>query len=322
MKSRSFKRYFILLYPFLMLLVLASLALISGISFSEITAAAAKPFISSFYRLAFLKELIILSMLSLAMMLSLSMGEMNFSLEGVFHTGIFLFAIAAIYLKNFLLLSIFIIAIIIYITWQVPHKISRGDRSKLIISSLIFNYVILGVINYLVYTFFSDEKISSAVTKSFDFSLSLFWGYVISMFTAVLFIYLVKKFKIIDKLKIIKDAPLIIKSMGGDIKKERSGINALISLLTTVAAFLYLFLNYNRFSLQGFTGYGFDAITVAILARSDFKKVLLPSILITYIRLFTLIMQTEFSFISSIMYLMQGLLIFISILEANHDRSI
>ena len=78
MKSKSFKRYFILLYPFLMLLTLFLVAIVSHISISEIFIAAAKPFTSQFYRVSFIKEFLIVGLLSLVMNLSLSMGEMNF----------------------------------------------------------------------------------------------------------------------------------------------------------------------------------------------------------------------------------------------------
>lgn len=98
MKLKSFKRYFILLYPFLMLLTLFLVAIVSHISISEIFIVAAKPFTSTFYRISFIKEFLIVGLLSLVMNLSLSMGEMNFSLEGIFHMGVFLSALAAIYL--------------------------------------------------------------------------------------------------------------------------------------------------------------------------------------------------------------------------------
>lgn len=320
MKSRSFKRYFILLYPFLMLLILFLVAIVSHISISEIFVAAAKPFTSPFYRISFIKEFLIVGLLSLAMNLSLSMGEMNFSLEGIFHMGVFLSALAAIYLGKAFAAIIFL-PLILFLIWQVPKKVSRGDANKLIISSLIFNYLILGLVNYLVYTFFSDENISSAVTKKFDFILDLRLGILIAVAALVIFIIFAIKFSLINKLKIIKDAPSILISTGTDINKEKRAIDLGLTLLTSVAAFLYLFLNYERFSIQGFTGYGFDAITVSLLARGDFKKLAYPAILITYIRLLSLVMQTEFSFVSSVMYLMQGVLIFISILEARDDRN-
>lgn len=321
MKLRSFKRYFFILYPFLMLVVLACIALTSRLSFTELMKVLVKPFASEFYLLSFVKEFIIVFILSLAMNLSLSMGEMNFSLEGVFHASIFLSAIVAIYFSNIFVLII-LVPLIIYILWQVPSKIARAEKDKLIISSLIFNYVILSLINYLVYTFFSDEHISSAVTKTFTFALDIKWGIVIALLALISLILLAKKFSLIKKAKIIKDAPELFRSMGSSVAKSKSMISSLIALMVSVAGFLYLFLNYNRFSLQGFTGYGFDAITVSLLAKGDFKKLIYPAFLITYIRLLTLIMQTEFSFITSIMYLLQGVLIFISILEAKNDRSI
>ncbi len=320
MKSKSFKRYFILLYPIFMLMVLLILALLSHKSFADIGAAALKPFTSHLYRLSFLKEFMVISFLSLAMNLSLSMGEMNFSLEGIFHMGIFLCALVAIYCANFFFIIIFI-PIILFLLWQVPKGISSGDGKKLIISSLIFNYVILGIINYLVYTFFSDESISSAVTKKFDFALDIRAALLLSAASLIAFVVLACKFSLVKKLKLIKDAPSVLISIGTDINKEKKAIDLCLAMLTSVAAFLYLFLNYERFSLQGFTGYGFDAITVSLLARGDFKKLAYPAILITYIRLLSLVMQTEFSFVSSVMYLMQGVLIFISILEARDDRN-
>ena len=316
MKSKSFKRYFILLYPFLMLITLVLVALISHISLNDILMAAAKPFTSPFYRLSFIKEFLIVGLLSVAMNLSLSMGEMNFSLEGIFHMGVFLSALVAIYFANFFIIIV-LVPIVLYLLWQVPKKVSRGDGNKLIISSLIFNYLILGAINYLVYTFFSDENISSAVTKDFAFALDIKLGIAIAVVSLVAFIIFALKTSLVSKLKIIKDAPSILTSTG----TEKRAIDLCLALLTSVAAFLYLFLNYNRFSLQSFTGYGFDAITVTLLARGDFKKIAYPSILITYIRLLSLVMQTEFSFVSSVMYLMQGVLIFISILEARDDRN-
>ena len=311
MKSKSFKRYFILLYPFLMLITLVLVALISNISLNAILMAVAKPFASPFYRLSFIKEFLIVGLLSMAM---------NFSLEGIFHMAVFLSALVAIYFANFFII-IALVPIVLYLLWQVPKKVSRGDGNKLIISSLIFNYLILGVINYLVYTFFSDENISSAVTKDFAFALDIKLGMVIALVSLVAFIIFAAKTSLITKLKIIKDAPSILTSTGTEIKKEKRAIDLCLSLLTSVVAFLYLFLNYNRFSLQSFTGYGFDAITVTLLARGDFKKLAYPAILITYIRLLSLVMQTEFSFVSSVMYLMQGVLIFISILEARDDRN-
>ena len=320
MKSKSFKRYFILLYPIFMLMVLLILALLSHKSFADIGDAALKPFTSHLYRLSFVKEFMVISFLSLAMNLSLSMGEMNFSLEGIFHMGIFLCALVAIYCANFFFIIIFI-PIILFLLWQVPKGISSGDGKKLIISSLIFNYVILGIINYLVYTFFSDESISSAVTKKFDFALDIRAALLISAVSLIVFVVLARKFSLVKKLKLIKDAPSVLISTGTDINKEKRAIDLCLAMLTSVAAFLYLFLNYERFSLQGFTGYGFDAITVSLLARGDFKKLAYPAILITYIRLLSLVMQTEFSFVSSVMYLMQGVLIFISILEARDDRN-
>ena len=320
MKSKSFKRYFILLYPFLMLITLVLVALISHISLNDILMAAAKPFASPFYRLSFIKEFLIVGLLSVAMNLSLSMGEMNFSLEGIFHMAVFLSALVAIYFVNFFIIIV-LVPIVLYLLWQVPKKVSRGDGSKLIISALIFNYVILGAINYLVYTFFSDENISSAATKDFAFALDIKLGIAIALVSLVAFIIFAVKTSLVTKLKIIKDAPSILISTGTEIKKEKRAIDLCLVLLTSVAAFLYLFLNYNRFSLQSFTGYGFDAITVTLLARGDFKKLAYPAILITYIRLLSLVMQTEFSFVSSVMYLMQGVLIFISILEARDDRN-
>ena len=320
MKSKSFKRYFILLYPFLMLITLVLVALISNISLNDILMAAAKPFASPFYRLSFIKEFLIVGLLSVAMNLSLSMGEMNFSLEGIFHMAVFLSALVAIYFAKFFII-IALVPIVLYLLWQVPKKVSRGDGNKLIISSLIFNYLILGAINYLVYTFFSDENISSSVTKDFAFALDIKLGIAIAVVSLIAFIIFAVKTSLITKLKIIKDAPSILISIGTEIKKEKRAIDLCLVLLTSVAAFLYLFLNYNRFSLQSFTGYGFDAITVTLLARGDFKKLAYPAILITYIRLLSLVMQTEFSFVSSVMYLMQGVLIFISILEARDDRN-
>ncbi|MFR7871806.1 MAG: hypothetical protein ACLU2L_04780, partial [Fenollaria timonensis] len=180
MKSKSFKRYFILLYPFLMLITLILVALISNISLNDILMAAAKPLTSPFYRLSFIKEFLIVGLLSVAMNLSLSMGEMNFSLEGIFHMAVFLSALVAIYFANFFIIIV-LVPIVLYFLWQVPKKVSRGDGSKLIISSLIFNYLILGAINYLVYTFFSDENISSAVTKDFAFALDIKLGVAIAV---------------------------------------------------------------------------------------------------------------------------------------------
>ena len=258
MKSKSFKRYFILLYPFLMLITLVLVALISNISLNDILMAAAKPLTSPFYRLSFIKEFLIVGLLSVAMNLSLSMGEMNFSLEGIFHMGVFLSALVAIYFANFFIIIV-LVPIVLYLLWQVPKKVSRGDGNKLIISSLIFNYLILGAINYLVYTFFSDENISSAVTKDFAFALDMKLGLVIALVSIVAFIIFAVKTSLITKLKIIKDAPSILISTGTEIKKEKRAIDLCLVLLTSVAAFLYLFLNYNRFSLQSFTGYGFDA---------------------------------------------------------------
>lgn len=313
----------------LILAILISLALVFIIIFfvSSDPLLAIKSFLlgpfKSTRRLGNIFELMIPLMMSgLAIIFLFKTGLFNLSAEGAIFSGAVISAIIALTLKLnpvfVILISVICSGLIGAIIAFIPGILKIKTGASEIVTSLMLNFVCLHIGLFFIQEYFLDENINSSYSYKFPKGVNL--GNLIPG-TRVHYGLLIVTVFIVLAYIFLKKTSFGIKTdfVGTNIKMaEYSGINSSNIIIATqliggfiagVGGSIELFGMYNRFQYGDLTGYGWDGIPIAIIAKNNPKMLPFAAFFMSYLRIGADIMSRETDIPFEIVQIIQAIMI-------------
>lgn len=235
-------------------------------------------------------------------------GALVAGLAGVYLTGL----PAIIHLPLVLLLSV--IAGAVWAFFPAFFKVTRNVH--IVISTIMFNYIALYIVQYLALGPFQDpgpmpatSRIAETAMLPWLVSNVLNYGIVIAISCMVIIYLILERTRLGYEIKAVGISPSAAEYNGIDVKKTIF-ISMLISgALAGLGGGLEVVGNYYRF-VDGFSpGYGFTGIPVALLARNNPFAIILSAILLGALNSGAIQMQVTAGVSAQIAFLLQGIII-------------
>lgn len=309
--------------------ILISLTLVFAIIFlvSSNPIGAIKSFvlgpIKSIRRIGNVIELMIpLSMSGLAIIFLFKTGLFNLSAEGAIFSGSAVSAIVALTLDFppiiVLILSILAGGLIGALITFIPGFLKIKTGASEIVTSLMLNFVCLHISLYFIQEFFLDKTINSSYTYKFREGISLgniipgtriHFGLVIVLIFILLSYFLLKKTTFGVKADLVGSNANMSKYSGIDGTKIIIATQLIGGFIAGIGGSIELFGMYNRFQYGDLTGYGWEGIPIAIIAKNNPKLLPFAALFISYLRIGADIMSRETDIPFEIVQIIQAIMI-------------
>jgi simple sugar transport system permease protein len=211
----------------------------------------------------------------------------NIGAEGQLNAGAFAIAISLVvfsYMPAWLLFPVSLIIgfVMSGIIGLIPAYIKIKKGVSEVITTIMMNFIIMAVINYLLINFFAvkstvrTEKISDSVMlpKLSDYSdyfqgSSLNFSFIIAIILALAAFYLIYKTKYGYQIRSVGFNPVASKYFGINVNKVTLLAFAIGAGMTSLAGLNYI-IGYKGYYEYGFSGnVGFTAIAVSLLAKNN-----------------------------------------------------
>lgn len=331
MKFRSMLRAILISFIIAVILIF----LVSDDAFYSMRLFLICPFTKLRYFADIIENMIPLIFTGLGMCFIFTSGEFNLAIEGGFHIGGFTAACMAILCSNALFHNVAITLLLAGIAGAIvlfiPAMIKLKCKASELVTSLMLNFIILNLTNFLLMKYIRDPmtgsgsyEISKDMTLSTVFSgTHIHTGLIIAVF-AVIISYLIlyktpfglklrisgknKKYAEISGLDVFKIV-IIGQLIGGFL----AGLGGGVEILSPI---------YSRYTWTSLLGFGWDAVVIAILAKNNPIKVPLYAFFLAYIRTGAYIMERMSDVSSEIVLIFQAVitLAFISEVITNKKR--
>jgi simple sugar transport system permease protein len=279
--------------------------------------------VASIRRMGNVVELMIPLMFSgLAIIFIFRTGLFNLSAEGAIFAGAVTATIVALTLEAPPLVRLVVAVLsagmvgsfVVFIPGFLKVKFNANE----IVTSLMLNFVCLNIGLYFMHTFFLDPTINSNFSYMFADGVALpkllagtriHFGLIIAILVIVLSIFVLNRSVFGLKSKLV----------GANAKMAKYiGINGTAIILITqiiggfvagIGGSVELFGMYNRFQYGGLTGYGWDGIPIAIIARHNPKYLPLAALFFAYLKIGADIMARESNIPFEIVQIIQAIMI-------------
>jgi len=282
------------------------------------------PFTKFRYFANIIENMIPLIFTGVGMCFILSCGEFNLASEGCFHIGGFTAACISVLTTNICIhntvVAVIVSGIIASIIIIIPAVIKMKSGGSELVSSIMLNFIILHLTNYLLMKYIRDPMTGygsyelNLELKTLISNTRIHSGLIIASIVIIFAYILLYKTKFGLEIRII-----------GNNKKyaEISGVNISFVLLTSqwIGGFLagmggaieLLSPIYIRYSWTNLLGFGWDAIIIAILAKNNPLKVPIYAFMLAYIRTGSYIMERLSDVSSDIALIFQAIIIIVFI---------
>lgn len=279
--------------------------------------------LASLRRMGNIVELMIPLMFSgLAIIFIFRTGLFNLSSEGAIFTGAVVATVAALSLNLPPVLRITVSIALAGLSGAVvafiPGFLKVRYKANEIVTSLMLNFICLNVGLYVIHEYFLDTSINSPYSYKFDAGVGLpkiLQGTRIHFGLIIVIVVLILAWLLLNK----SVFGLKSKLVGANQKMaEYVGINSLLIILSTqliggfvagMGGAVELFGMYGRFQFSGLTGYGWDGIPIAIIARHQPRNLPLAALFFAYLKIGADIMARESNIPFEIVQIIQAVMI-------------
>lgn len=321
MKLSIFKRYRRIAYSIIIVLSLLFIfSLFEGVSFFEVLSSATKIFYKKEYLINLIREFSYLILTASASFIIIKSGYYNFASEGSFYLSSFLSAMIVLFVRNVFIALILIFTLNLLIS-SLPvffsYKFASKDRKLCLIGSLLMNYVVFYLVNYLFMTVMPHSE-NALKSPNFSFGMGFLPVFLISIAIYFLELYIFKRYDIDFKMKTLREDFMLLELM--DIDKERiiSFITILAGVLSSLSGSFYILSGYSSYCILNFAMYGFDGFMAAVISDFNIKRLGIYTFIIAYIRLLSLKIGGDYGVFYSLTYIFEGILLIIVILEGRN----
>lgn len=235
-------------------------------------------------------------------------NQFNLAGEGCLYVGAFVSALCAIYLRLppllHVTLSVVVAMLVGGIVMLVPSLLKTKLGASEMVSSLMLNYILLQLVLYYLNYYFSDRDQGATMTHKFQESAqipkflpsligrtNLSWGIVIALLVTVLVALFLYRTKWGYAIRMIGINESFAKYSGikvGFIVVLCQVIGGVLSAMGGAVEMLGYF---DRFKWKQLPGYGWNGVTIAILAKNNPALVPLAAFFIAYLERGCLLMQ-------------------------------
>lgn len=279
--------------------------------------------ISTFRRFGNVIELMVPLMFSgLATIFLFRTGLFNLSAEGSIFFGAVAATVVSLTLDLpptlLLIVSLLSAGVVGALITFIPGVLKVKCNANEIVTSLMSNYVILDLGLYIIQDHFRDPEINTMYSYKFPEGVDL--PFIIDKTRIhagliIIILIIIASYYILNRTSFGYKSQLV----GSNFKMANySGINStgIILLTQLIGGFIAglggsveLFGMYDRFQYTGLTGYGWDGILIAIVAKHNPKLLPLSALFVAYIRVGADIMARQSDVPFEIMQIIQAIVI-------------
>ena len=265
-------------------------------------------------------------------------GLFNLSMEG----GFFIASVAAVAsalifdlppVMNVIVATI-VAMIVGGLSTVIPGILKEKADANELVTSLMFNYVLLFLGLYIITTFFYDPEMNATYSYKFAEGMQLpkliertnvHFGLIIALISCVVLWIILNKTSFGFKMTLIGSNREMAKYSGINISKVVIGSQFLGGLFAGLGASMQLFGMYTRFQYTGLTNYGWDGILVAIIARRNPLYVPIAAVFFGYLRTGASIMSRNTDIPYEIISIIQAIVIVLissEVILANYKKKV
>lgn len=289
-----------------LLIVLAVILLISDEPIKAISSFILGP-LSSVRRMGNVVELMIpLMFTGLATIVLFRVGLFNLSVEGSFFAGIVVATVVSLVFKAnpiiTLLVSIAAATLTGGFITTIPGLLKVKCNSNEIVTSLMLNYVVLNIGLFVIQDYFRDPQSQTMYSYKFPEGVELariipgtriHLGLVIVLALIIAIHFLLERSSFGYTSKLVGSNFRMANYSGLNSEKTIILSQWIGGLIAGLGGAVELFGMYSRFQYYGLTGYGWDGILIAIVARAKPKLVPVAAFFLAYLRIGADIMSRE-----------------------------
>ncbi len=249
-------------------------------------------------------------------------GLFNLAMEGAFFIGSVAAATMALILDMppfiILLLALLAGAIAGAVVCAIPTVLKVNCEANVLVTSLMLNYICLYFGMYIVVTFLQDPKMNSNYSYQFPVGVVLEKLFpktrinsgILICFACVFLIWLIlNKTSFGYKVTMVGKNPVMAKYSGMSTGKLIIASSLLGGAIAGLGGAVDLFGMYQRFQYSGLTGYGWDGILIAIVARHKVQYVPFAALFLAYLRTGADIMSRNSDIPSEMIKIIQAIVI-------------
>lgn len=258
----------------------------------------------------------------LAVILLQRAGMFNLAMEGAFFIGSVAAAAAALTLNLpsglTLLLACLAGAAAGAVVCGIPAVLKVKCDSNVLVTSLMLNYICLYFGLYIIINFFQDPAMNSNYSYPFKDGVvfaKLFsktrinTGIIVCALCVFLVWLLLNKTSFGYKVTMVGKNEVMAKYSGMNIGQLVIGSSLLGGVLAGLGGAVDLFGMYPRFQYAGLTGYGWDGILIAIVARHKAQYVPFAALFLGYLRIGADVMSIRSDIPSEMIKIIQAVVI-------------
>ena len=249
-------------------------------------------------------------------------GLFNLAMEGAFFIGSVAAATMALILDMppfaILLLALLAGAIAGAVVCAIPTVLKVNCEANVLVTSLMLNYICLYFGMYIVVTFLQDPKMNSNYSYQFPVGVVLEKLFpktrinsgILICFACVFLIWLIlNKTSFGYKVTMVGKNSIMAKYSGMSTGKLIIASSLLGGAIAGLGGAVDLFGMYQRFQYSGLTGYGWDGILIAIVARHKVQYVPFAALFLAYLRTGADIMSRNSDIPSEMIKIIQAIVI-------------
>lgn len=255
------------------------------------------PFTKSRYIYIILERMIPIIFTGLAVCVMFNANEFNLAAEGTLYFGALMASVVAIYLQLPPVLHVIVCVAVAMLVGGVFMLIPAVLKVKLgaseLVSSLMLNYILLQLGVYLLNYFYADR--TQGATMSYPFQptakipklipkTNLSWGIVIALVVTVLVALFLYRTKWGYAIRIVGLNKSFAKYAGIKVATTTIMCQVIGGLLAGMGGAVEVLGYYNRFEWKQLPGYGWDGVTIAILAKNNPILVPFAAFFMAYLR--------------------------------------
>lgn len=260
----------------------------------------------------------------LAVMLLQRSGFFNLAMEGAFFIGSAIAAAVALTLPlalpagMILLIASIAGALAGAIICGIPALLQVKCQANVLVTSLMLNYICLHVGLFLITHFFQDPSMNTNVSFPFPTGVEFITmipgtrintGLIVVVVAIFLVWLLLNKTAYGFKVTMVGKNPIMAQYSGMKIGQLIITSSLIGGLLAGLGGAVDLLGMYPRFQYTGLTGYGWDGILVAIVARHKAQYVPIAALLLAYMRIGADVMSIRSDVPAEMIMIIQAIII-------------
>lgn len=232
----------------------------------------------------------------LAVVIMFKVGLFNLSLEGSIFIGIVVAAVTALTLNIegplLLVISLLFASLAGGITTSIPGILKVKTNTNELVTSLMLNFVMLNIGLYLVSGFFdptlqarySYKLPESVLLSNLIPGTNIHTGFIIAIIAVILAAILLNKTSFGTKFDLVGSNKTMAKFSGLKGGKIIILSQFIGGLFAGLGGAIQLFGLYERFQYTDLTGFGWDGILIAIIARNNPVYVIFSALFFSYLK--------------------------------------